>query len=248
MLKNHFPSKEYLENKEVMEFYHNFEDKSIFENECCQECKGRCCKKCGCSYYVEDFEDLSLNELKTELNKGDKSIVSTLEVSYANHRYCVSPILMIRVRNEGRGVVDLFSEKTRCSLLTKDGCPYSFENRPTGGIMLIPFKNGSGFDCKTLETANQIAIDGWKRYQKVLARLVKYYTGRSLDERLKEEVGHTIDALASHLLTAPSYTTEQVELLGNIQYMNDDLTAYARPDALALCKKASTALGIYRSI
>ena len=30
--------------------------------------------------------------------------------------------------------------------------------------------------------------------------------------------------------------------------MNDDLTAYARPDALALCKKASTALGIYRSI
>ena len=40
MKDNRFPSKEYLENEKIMSFYHNFEDPSIFKNDCCKECKG----------------------------------------------------------------------------------------------------------------------------------------------------------------------------------------------------------------
>ena len=171
MKDNRFPSKEYLENEKIMSFYHNFEDPSIFKNDCCKECKGYCCKKCGCAYYVEDFEDLSFESLKKELEKETISITSVIEMDKIHGQMINNPVLFLRVRNRKRGIIDLFSEKTRCSLLTPDGCPYSLEERPLGAMMLLPKKDHDTLACETLKEVNDITIENWKKHQEVLKRL-----------------------------------------------------------------------------
>ena len=239
MKDNRFPSKEYLENKEVMAYYHNFEDPSIFKSSDCKKCKGHCCKKCGCAYFVEDFEDLSFESLKKELEKETISITSVLELDKIRDQVINSPVLFLRTRNRKREIVDLFSEKTRCSLLTPDGCPYSFEERPLGAIMLLPaYKNGERA-CESLELVNDIALKNWKKYQTVLKRLVQYYTGKPMEERLKEEIRDAIATLAIAIRNNTELKERQLQILEPIQYLNDELTEYTNPHDLTLCKRFS---------
>ena len=239
MKDNRFPSKAYLENKEVMSYYHNFEDPSIFKSSDCKKCKGHCCKKCGCAYFVEDFEDLSFESLKKELEKETISITSVLELDKIRDQVINSPVLFLRTRNRKREIVDLFSEKTRCSLLTPDGCPYSFEERPLGAIMLLPaYKNGERA-CESLELSNDIALKNWKKYQTVLKRLVQYYTGKPMEERLKEEIRDAIATLAIAIRNNTELKERQLQILEPIQYLNNELTEYTNPHDLTLCKRFS---------
>ena len=239
MKDNRFPSKEYLENKEVMAYYHNFEDPSIFKSSDCKKCKGHCCKKCGCAYFVEDFEDLSFESLKKELEKETISITSVLELDKIRNQVINSPVLFLRTRNRKREIVDLFSEKTRCSLLTPDGCPYSFEERPLGAIMLLPaYKNGK-LACESLELSNEIALENWKKHQNALKKLVEYYTGKSVEERLKEEIRDAIATLAIAIRNNTELKERQLQILEPIQYLNDELTEYTNPHDLTLCKRFS---------
>ena len=239
MKDNRFPSKEYLENEKIMSFYHNFEDPSIFKNDCCKECKGYCCKKCGCAYYVEDFEDLSFESLKKELEKETISITSVIEMDKIHGQMINNPVLFLRVRNRKRGIIDLFSEKTRCSLLTPDGCPYSLEERPLGAMMLLPKKDHDTLACETLKEVNDITIENWKKHQEVLKRLVKYYTGKPIEERLKEEIRNAIATLAIAIRNNTELKERQLQILEPIKYLNEELTEYTNPHDLALCKKFS---------
>lgn len=144
-----------------------FENKAI-----CKTC-GRCCKKSGCDYSAADFKELSTNYLQQQLEKGDISIVSYLKFTHTNSKTYVSPFLYLRARNINRPIVDLLSMKTTCSKLTDTGCSYTLEKRPRGGVNLIPQKN---HQCYPLEDPYKI-VSTWAKYQSVLQRLVKRFTG-----------------------------------------------------------------------
>lgn len=74
--------------------------------------------------------------------------------------------------------------KKRCSMLKEDGCSYSLEDRPSGGVNLIPKEPKPCIP----EVAPFEIVKEWARYQKTFGRLVKRFTGKSVDTKLKEDV------------------------------------------------------------
>lgn len=150
----------------------------------CPKCGGRCCKKSGCDYLPNDFQDMSTNALVAKLLEGHISIVSTLKIGTdKNNNIEILPILSLRERNVNRPIVDLLSLKKRCSALKEDGCMYDYQHRPTGGKNLIPQENGKCYDLNA-----NYKIEAWLSYQKILQRVVKKITGKSVSECLKEDV------------------------------------------------------------
>lgn len=148
----------------------------------CKKCGGRCCKKSGCDYIPSDFEQLSFEYLYNKLLEGKISIVSALKIeTLPNGNLYANPFLFLRARNTNRPIVDLFSLKTVCSQLGENGCNYSIEERPTGGVNLIPQKHGK---CYSLKDPKELMYS-WESYQKILNRLVKRINGVSADEQLK---------------------------------------------------------------
>lgn len=84
-----------------------------FENkELCAKCQGKCCKKCGCDYFINDFEEINKNSILKILETNNVSIVSALRSEYLpNGKKVLEPFLYLRARNVDRGVVDLLSLK-----------------------------------------------------------------------------------------------------------------------------------------
>lgn len=156
------------------------EDKKI-----CERCKGECCKKSGCDYSTDDFSDLSMKALEEILKEGKTSIVAAIGTKRTkNGKKFIVPYLYLRARNMNRGVVDLISLKSRCSLLTETGCSYTIEDRPSGGINLIPSRIKG--HCYPLRSPLEI-VEGWEKYQDTLAKMVKRLTGKTVDSKLKED-------------------------------------------------------------
>ncbi len=151
--------------------------------ELCKTC-GRCCKKSGCDYYVEDFENFKINYLEKKLREGNISIVAALHFSIVNGKTVRKPFLYLRARNKHRDVVDLLSLKTTCASLTETGCSYDFEHRPSGGKYLVPRKNGECISCVDM----QAKILEYMPYQDVLAKLVKRFTNKTVMENLRFDV------------------------------------------------------------
>lgn len=157
-----------------------FEDKSI-----CAKCGGYCCKKCGCDYFVSDFESMKIDYIMNVLNEGRTSIVAFLNFRrLSNDKLICEPILALRARNINRDVIDLLSFKTTCASLEEDGCHFDLENRPSGGAALIP---GENMTCHNSVNLLDELLK-WVPYQKVLGKIVKKYTGMSVHTKLKEDV------------------------------------------------------------
>lgn len=157
----------------------------VYENKnICRECGGKCCKKCGCDYSTENFIDLRIDNLQKVLEKGDISIVSYQNFKYIKGNLVNEPFLYLRARNINRPVVDLLSLKTTCASLTETGCKFSLDERPKGGVNLIPV---DGAKCYRVKDAMSI-IEGWKDYQKTLAVLVKRLTGKGVNKKLEEDI------------------------------------------------------------
>lgn len=161
----------YLENKEI-----------------CSKCGGRCCLKSGCDYFTSDLESVTLQCLTELLDTENVSIVAALKMDrLKNGKTVATPFLYLRARNTDRDIVDLFSMKTKCSMLTENGCSYSIEDRPSGGVNLIPKE-----DMMCIPAVNPVEeIKKWEPYQKLLSRLVRRYSGLSVDEKLKLDVENT---------------------------------------------------------
>ena len=156
----------------------------VYENKnICRECGGKCCKKCGCDYSIENFDNLKIDNLQRILEQGDISIVSYQKFQYVRGMLINDPFLYLRARNINRPVVDLLSLKTTCASLTEDGCKYTLEERPKGGVNLIPVEGATR--CYRVKDAMSI-IDGWKNHQKTLATLVKRLTGKNVFKQLEE--------------------------------------------------------------
>lgn len=160
-----------------------YEDRNI-----CSSCGGLCCKKSGCDYYVEDFPSITKNEILKVLSTGSISIVGAVNIQRFGKKSVASPILYLRARNKDRDIIDLFSMKKTCSMLTDSGCSYDLQHRPSGGASLIPKKNSAGF-FHCAPAVNQLeALKKWLPYQNLLGKIVKRYTGKSVDEVFKEDV------------------------------------------------------------
>lgn len=157
----------------------------INENtEVCKNCGGRCCKKSGCDYWPSDLPDRTYKGILKFLENGKVSIVAMMNFKRINGKLCNFPFLYLRGRNTGRDVVDLLSMKTPCSNLTEHGCSYTYEERPSGGKNLTPSKDGL---CYPKEDNLQKVLE-WSPYQKQLEKIVKRYTGLSIDNKIKEDV------------------------------------------------------------
>ena len=157
----------------------------IENKDVCKNCGGRCCKKSGCDYVPHDFNSLNINDLYNKLEEGNISIVSAVIIDKIKDKTMAIPFLYLRARNMNREIVDLLSMKTTCSMLRSDGCSYSYEERPTGGINFVPVEGGK--DCYPRENPEKLIME-WERYQKPLSRLVKRFTGMSVEAKFREDV------------------------------------------------------------
>lgn len=171
----------------------------------CRDCGGRCCKNCGCVYSPDNFSMITFGNLKAELEKGKISITSEFLVGQKN----VSYYLLLRARNKDREIVDLFSAKNTCSLLGENGCELNDFERPQGGVLYIPSKDGI---CKGLYT-EQIGHQEWSNHQKVLERLTKYFCGKTSQEKIREDIIQVAYYLANkerqNVINIKSFTTEE---------------------------------------
>lgn len=166
-------------------------------SEYCSNCKGRCCKKSGCDYFINDFEVINKAYLTQVLDTGNVSIVSVLLFDkLPDGKDVCTPFLYLRARNVGRDVVDLYSLKKQCSMLTDTGCMYTPEERPSGGLNLIP--NEDYHKCKPDKSIPE-EISKWAPYQNLLSKLVKRYSGMSVDERFRKDVEQVfVDVLSEN--------------------------------------------------
>jgi len=151
-------------------------------------CKGLCCKRGGCDYSANDFSEIKLQYLMSKLESGYISIVSTQCISMLpNGKYVNTPFLYLKARNIDRPIVDLLSINNTCKSLTPNGCRYESDKRPSGGLNLIPKKDEDGFCCTPHIPSFEI-IKTWEPYQKILYRLVKRLTHKTVDEVLRDDV------------------------------------------------------------
>lgn len=157
-----------------------YENKDI-----CKKCGGFCCKKSGCDYYVSDLDVINKENLSKLLDTGNVSIVAAIQFSKLNNgKKCCTPFLYLRARNVDRDVIDLFSMKKQCSMLTDTGCMYDISKRPSGGVNLIP---GENMKCSPLLDP-RVEVAKWNDYQNILSKLVKRYSGMSVDARFRLDV------------------------------------------------------------
>ena len=148
--------------------------------ELCKKCGGFCCIKSGCDYSAKDFNDLRYDALYNILMEGKTSIVAFLSIEKNKFgREYVTPFLYLRARNTGRDAVDLLSFKTKCSLLTENG-------------------------CYPLEDPLEIVMT-WKNYQKVLAKLVKRITGKSVEKQLECDIEKLFNDILNENLENVTY-------------------------------------------
>lgn len=161
----------YTEGGRLTKDYNNPKN---YNPEICAECGGQCCKRCGCQFSPDDFEEISFDFLKKEIEKGYISIEKmpgkTLEQT--------EPIYILRTRNQGAGVVDTCYEETPCVLLTENGCKLDYEHRPTGAKLLVPSKKKELFTrdrkCYSSYSTADCCFE-WKPYQDILSQLAKYF-------------------------------------------------------------------------
>lgn len=142
--------------------------KKMENKQLCKECGGNCCKRMGCHYSPDDFKEITYESLKKEIEKGFISIDwwdgnpfengSTDDIDRAYY---------LRIRHKDSEIVDP-SWGGECILLTDDGCPLSYEERPKGARLLEP----SEYNCISHYNKRQAAKD-WYKYNDILYKLVE---------------------------------------------------------------------------
>lgn len=151
----------------------------------CKTCGGKCCKACGCNYASFDFPEVNQKSIIHALESGHISIIARLDFQFApNGKPFVSSTLYLRERNIGHEAIDLINISSTCISLTETGCTYDIENRPYGGAVLKP--NYPGI-CNSHE-AQDIVCNSWLPYQNILRKIVKKYTGKTVEEQIKTDV------------------------------------------------------------
>ena len=158
--------------------------KSFFERpEKCKACGGVCCLRSGCDYHPADFENMTFDYLKKRLDEKEISIVSLNSITKEGEKIKSNIVLYLRARNTRKDIVDLISKKTTCMMLTENGCKYSMDNRPTGGVLFIAMDDG----CYQIYPPEEFVCD-WLKHQEVLEKLIKHITNNSFEKEYNREV------------------------------------------------------------
>ena len=153
-------------------------ERKIENKQLCKECGGRCCKRMGCHYSPDDFEEITYESLKKEIEKGFISIDWWEGNPFEENKDDdISKAYYLRIRNKDGEIVDP-SWGGECILLTDDSCPLSYEERPKGARMLEPDEYG----CISYYNKQQAARD-WYKYNDILSKLVEEF-GYEEDEEL----------------------------------------------------------------
>lgn len=139
----------------------------------CSECGGRCCKQCGCFFSPYDFKEISFEFLKKEIE--EKGYISIGYVDPDKSKMTFD-VFILRIRNQGKPVVDTSYGRKQCILLTEQGCKLDYKHRPTGGKLLIPSKEGP---CISKYTLMDCAKE-WQSYQRVIFELMEYFEGKEI--------------------------------------------------------------------
>jgi len=154
----------------IYKAYFNIDSQNINPNtNLCKSCKGICCKQCGCYFSPYDFTDLSFEYLKNRLDIGYISI-DNISSRFTGLR---NDYLILRTRNKNRNIydIDITRQTLGCDLLTSEGCLLTYDERPSGGKLLIPKKYST---CESEYTITDCALE-WKQYQSVLLHLASHY-------------------------------------------------------------------------
>lgn len=155
----------------------------------CSECKGLCCKNCGCHFSPDDFEEISFEYLKKELEKG------YISIDFVDEEFTIAPfgIYILRIRNQGAPIVDTFRmSNSPCILLSQTGCMLSYNKRPSGGKLLIPSNEFSFYLGEKIRNCMQTypisdCCEEWKPYQKILKELRDYFNNKDFPCNIKNE-------------------------------------------------------------
>lgn len=154
-------------------------ERKIENKQLCKECGGRCCKRMGCHYSPDDFEEITYESLKKEIEKGFISIDWWEGNPFEENKDDdIGRAYYLRIRNKDGEIVDP-SWGGECILLTDDGCLLSYEERPKGARMLEPDEYG----CISYYNKQQAARD-WYKYNDILSKLAEEFGYNEEDEEL----------------------------------------------------------------
>lgn len=146
----------------------------------CKECGGECCKRCGCEFSPDDFEEISFEFLKREIEKGFITIEFIDDSLYDQ----LDGMMILRVRNRRSPIVDCAWKKTPCILLTPEGCKLDYEHRPTGGKLLRPSTEKVGTIFRRRKCSSTYSIAAccyeWWPHQKILFELAEYFKDKDI--------------------------------------------------------------------
>ncbi len=173
-LKKIYDAIERVESGEYS-FPKDYDDPRCQNPELCKECGGECCKRCGCMFSPDDFDDLSYEAMKKEIGKGH----ITLEL--IDGEYICRPgfYYALRMRNINAPIVeDCFGYRGRspCILLGEKGCKLPYSKRPSEGRLMWPIKIGGTYLCESNYDARDATLE-WVKYQPLLRNLANYFRG-----------------------------------------------------------------------
>ena len=168
--------------------------KHVVNHDICRGCKGKCCQHSGCQLFpvnisnsISDF----IKELETKIKTEKYSFILAFKEDEWSNR--IDFQLRLRVRNRGKGLFDLCTQLAPCKLWMKEsGCPFSDEERPYGGLHLIPDE----YDFCQCDYSDEFAFSQWSIFQYEMETVFeKYSSGLKVLEVLKKQYIININSL-----------------------------------------------------
>lgn len=159
--------------------HENLSDSVVIDKKLCSACKGVCCKVCGCFFSPFDFEKITFEYLSEQIAR--KGYISIRYIPKTRSGQGTG-VFVLSVRNSDADIVDIpLRSRGGCSLLTDKGCPFSDEERPTGGRLLIPVgnvdKKGKAHpNCFQSYRIEDVCCE-WLPYKKILQKLAYKFCG-----------------------------------------------------------------------
>ena len=162
-------------------------ESALFDNKACAKCGGRCCKASACGLAPWDFEEADMTEefVETLLDTGAYMIALGYDFwgnrgnwHYGGFPDNIQPRPYLCMREEGMDEICVNPIRNKCIFLGTRGCKLKPEDRPSGGLLLIP-----SLGCENLMG---MPFDIWRAYQHIFENIVQKRKGRSI-QGLNEE-------------------------------------------------------------
>lgn len=146
-------------------------DNSKVNTNLCEKCGGSCCKNMGCHISPFDLKEISVESIINLIEESNCISIDWWEGNPITEENTGERAFYLRIRNENSVIIDP-SYGGKCSILTDNGCPLSFEYRPKGARELIPNINNKC--CRDGYSKRQCAID-WYSYKDIMEQVYDHF-------------------------------------------------------------------------